>query len=103
VALVKAKTDNLPDDPADQSLVVAATDAVMSRLGAPAGASLSADIAALPTAAALAVTDGKVDGIKTKTDSLTFTVAGKVDANITHVNETAVTGTGETGDEWGPA
>ncbi|TIL34313.1 hypothetical protein [Mesorhizobium sp.] len=103
VALVKAKTDNLPDDPADQSLVIAATDAVMSRLGAPAGASLSADIAALPTAAALAVTDGKVDGIKTKTDSLTFTVAGKVDANITHVNETAVAGTGETGDEWGPA
>lgn len=94
VALVKAKTDNLPDDPADQSLVIAATDAVMSRLGAPAGASLSADIAAVKTDTA---------AVKSKTDSLTFTVAGKVDANITHVNETAVTGTGETGDEWGPA
>ncbi|TIN41394.1 MAG: hypothetical protein E5Y10_22905 [Mesorhizobium sp.] len=94
VALVKAKTDNLPDDPADQSLVVAATDAVMSRLGAPAGASLSADIAAVKTDTA---------AVKSKTDSLTFTVAGKVDANITHVNETAVTGTGETGNEWGPA
>lgn len=94
VALVKAKTDNLPDDPADQSLVIAATDAVMSRLGAPAGASLSADIAAVKTDAAT---------VKSKTDSLTFTVAGKVDANITHVNETAVTGSGETGDEWGPA
>ncbi|RWO29578.1 MAG: hypothetical protein EOS10_22295 [Mesorhizobium sp.] len=93
VAMVKAKTDNLPDDPADQSLVVAATDAVMSRLGAPAGASLSADIAAVKTDTA---------AVKSKTDSLTFTVAGKVDANITHVNETAVTGTGETGDEWGP-
>ncbi|RWH86446.1 MAG: hypothetical protein EOR77_21600 [Mesorhizobium sp.] len=103
VALVKSKTDNLPDDPADQSLVVAATDAVMSRLGAPAGASLSADIAALPTAAALAVTDGKVDGIKAKTDSLTFTVAGKVDANILSVNSVSVTGTGASGDEWGPA
>lgn len=94
VALVKAKTDNLPDDPADQSLVVAATDAVMSRLGAPAGASLSADIAAVKTDTAT---------VKSKTDSLTFTVAGKVDANITHVNETAVAGSGETGDEWGPA
>ncbi|RWO23363.1 hypothetical protein [Mesorhizobium sp.] len=94
VALVKAKTDNLPDDPADQSLVVAATDAVMSRLGAPAGASLSADIAAVKTDTA---------AVKSKTDSLTFTVAGKIDANITHVNETAVTGSGATGDEWGPA
>lgn len=35
----------LPSDPADQSLVIAATDAVMARLGAPAGASISADIA----------------------------------------------------------
>ncbi|RWO83168.1 MAG: hypothetical protein EOS18_06140 [Mesorhizobium sp.] len=94
VALVRAKTDNLPDDPADQSLIVAATDAVMSRLGAPAGASLSADIAAVKTDTA---------AVKSQTDSLTFTVAGKVNANVTHVNETAVTGSGETGDEWGPA
>ncbi|MES0071925.1 hypothetical protein [Mesorhizobium sp. M0058] len=60
---VKAKTDNLPSDPADQSLIIDATTAIMSRLGAPAGASLSADIAArssqtsvddLPTNAELA-------------------------------------------------
>lgn len=47
VAAIKAKTDNLPSDPADQSLIIAATDAVMARLGAPAGASMSADIAAI--------------------------------------------------------
>lgn len=47
VAAIKAQTDNLPTDPADQSLVIAATDAIMARLGAPAGASLSADIAAI--------------------------------------------------------
>lgn len=43
------------------------------RLGAPAGASVSADVAAV-----------KVDtaAIKTKTDSLTFTVAGQVDSNV---------------------
>ena len=45
VAAIKAKTDNLPSDPADQSLVIAATDAVMTRLGAPAGASIAGDIA----------------------------------------------------------
>ncbi len=44
---IKAKTDNLPSDPADQSLIIAATDSVMTRLGAPAGASIAADIAAI--------------------------------------------------------
>lgn len=58
---VKAKTDNLPTDPADQSLIIAATDAVMSRLGAPAGASVSADIAAVKTDSS---------AVKAKTDNL---------------------------------
>lgn len=40
--------------------------------------------------------------IKSKTDSLTFTIAGQVDANIQYVNDVAVTGTGAAGDEWGP-
>lgn len=46
-AAIKAKTDNLPSDPADQSLIITATDAVMTRLGSPAGASIAADIAAI--------------------------------------------------------
>ncbi len=39
VSLVKAKTDNLPNDPADQSLVIAATDAIVTEVQtrAPAG------------------------------------------------------------------
>lgn len=41
--------------------------------------------------------------VKAKTDSLTFTVAGQVDANIQYVNDVAVTGDGQTGTEWGPA
>lgn len=44
-----------------------------------------------------------IDGIKAKTDSLTFTVANNVDANIQYVNDTAITGNGGTGTEWGPA
>jgi hypothetical protein len=47
VTAIQAKTDNLPSDPADQSLIIAATDAVIVRLGNPAGASVSADIAAV--------------------------------------------------------
>lgn len=34
--------------------------------------------------------------------SLTFTVAGKVDANIKNVNDVSVRGTGADGDTWGP-
>jgi hypothetical protein len=53
--------------------------------------------------AAVATVDGNVDAIKAKTDGLTFTVTGTVDANITHVNEVEVTGDGQSGTEWGPA
>ncbi len=70
-----------------------ATDAVMSRLGAPAGASVSADIAAVKS---------DTTAVKGKTDSLAFT-GGAVDANIVAVNDVEVTGTGASGDEWGPA
>jgi|DEB0MinimDraft_3_1074331.scaffolds.fasta_scaffold14301_1 hypothetical protein len=59
--------------------------------------------AALATAAALATVDSNVDSVKTKTDSLNFGVSGKVDANITHVNEVEVAGDGQLGTEWGPA
>ncbi|TPN44872.1 hypothetical protein [Mesorhizobium sp. B1-1-7] len=90
---IDAKTTNLPTDPADQSLIIAATDAVMSRLGAPAGASLSADVAAVKS---------DTTAVKGKTDSLAFT-GGAVDANIAAVNGTEVSGTGALGDEWGPA
>ena len=34
--------------------------------------------------------------------SLTFTVAGAVDANIKNVNDVSVSGTGAAGNEWGP-
>jgi hypothetical protein len=49
----------------------------------------------------IAALDILVDAIKAKTDSLTFTVAGKADANITHVNEAEVAGDGD-GTPWGP-
>ncbi len=42
-----------------------------------------------------------IDGIKAKTDSLTFTVGNQVDANIQYINDTAVTGDGDA-TPWGP-
>ena len=43
--------------------------------------------------------------VKSKTDSLTFTQSGNIDANIQYVNSTLVGGTGDTGagTPWGPA
>jgi len=43
-----------------------------------------------------------VDLVKAKTDGLTFTVAGVVDANIQYVNDIEVKGTGEDNDPWNP-
>lgn len=85
IAAIKAKTDNLPSDPADASDVAAAVAAVSAKIDT-VDDFLDTEIAA----------------IKAKTDSLTFTVAGVVDANIQRVNDVAVTGTGAPGDEWGP-
>lgn len=73
---IKVSTDNLPPDPADESLVIAATDAIYNRLGAPAGASVSADIAGVKsdTAAILVDTgttlDGKIDTVDTNVDAI---------------------------------
>ena len=85
VAAIKAKTDNIPSDPADASDVAAAIAAVSAKIDT-VDDFLDTEIAA----------------IKAKTDGLTFTVAGVVDANIQRVNDVTVTGTGAPGDEWGP-
>lgn len=63
IGIIKAKTDNLPSDPADESLVIAATDAIMARIGAPVGTSISDDIATLPTAAEIvtAIDDDEIE------------------------------------------
>lgn len=68
-----------------------------ARIGAPAGASVSADVAAVA-----GYIDTEVAAIKAKTDSLTFTVAGQVDANIQSVNDVTVNGNGSAGTPWGP-
>lgn len=73
VAAIKAKTDNLPSDPADQSLIIAATDAIttaISNLNDLSAAEVNAEVdtaisdAALATASALATVDSNVDDLK---------------------------------------
>src|SRR5690606_540077 len=51
----------------------------------------------------LGTIDSNVDAIKAKTDELTFTEAGAVDANVQSVNDTEVAGYWRPGTEWGPA
>lgn len=77
-----------------------------------ASANLDTQIGLLATAANLATVAGYIDteiaailadtnAIKGKTDSLTFTVSGVVDANVAYVNEVQVNGDGA-GTPWGP-
>jgi hypothetical protein len=107
VALVKAKTDNLPIDPASTGTISGLIDVTNALVqGVPTNAEFEARTilaAEYATATALATVDTVADGIKAKTDSLTFTTVGQVDANIQYVNDVEVTGNGETGTEWGPA
>jgi hypothetical protein len=66
---------------------------------------LDVELGSVATAANLATVAGYLDteiaAIKSKTDSLTFTVAGKVDSNIKSVNDVTVNGDGNS-TPWGP-
>ena len=78
-----------------------------ARIGAPAGASVSADIATIDTnvdsvltdtgttiPATITTIDTVVDAIKVQTDKMTWTVANQLDCNIQYINDAAVTGDG---------
>lgn len=80
------------------STTSAQTGDAYARLGAPAGASVAADIATTNgrltstragyldnLSAGAAALEATAQSVKTKTDSLTFTVSGKVDSNLTNI------------------
>jgi hypothetical protein len=73
---------------------------VVGNIGGNVTGSVGSVVGAVGSVTGLTAAD--VGAIKTKTDQLTFGVANTLNANITYVNETAVTGTGAEGDEWGP-
>jgi hypothetical protein len=54
----------------------------------------------LATASSLTTVGTNVTAIKAKTDSLTFTVAGQVDANAESMNGATILGNGTAGDLW---
>jgi hypothetical protein len=106
IAAIKAETASILTDTgttldgkADQIVAAVITNAAGTDIAADIIA-VKADTAAILTDtgttldAALAVVDGNVDAIKAKTDSLTFTVAGNVDANTLRINDVEITGDG---------
>lgn len=68
---------------------------------APAG-SVRADAVTGAVGSVTGLTASDVGAIKAKTDSLNFTQAGQVDANIQYVNDIQVNGVGSSGNPWGP-
>lgn len=87
------------------SLTTAPLDAAGTRAAVGlAAANLDTQIGTLLTSAAYTAPDNaSITAIKAKTDSLTFTVAGKLDANVLVVNGVTVTGVGSAAVPWGPA
>lgn len=56
IAAIKVKTDNLPSDPADQSIIVAATDAILAAVGdVPTNAELATALGAADDATLAAI------------------------------------------------
>ncbi len=68
-----------------------------------ASANLDTQIATLATATALDTVDNLIDTVKVKTDSLTFTTAGMVDAAIKRVGDTTLAAAGTGGQGYGAA
>lgn len=103
LADIEAQTDDIGVAGAGLTAAGLSAAGVRSAIGL-ASANLDTQLDALPTAAenATAVVghadfvalDDKADAIKAKTDSLTYTVAGVVDANIQRINDVAITGDG---------
>jgi hypothetical protein len=130
VALVKAKTDLIPSDPADASDVAASFASVASTLNTIAGyldteiaaikaktdglpsdpadqsaleAAITAAVAALATAASLTSVAANVTAVKAQTDKLTFNGANRIEADVKEVNDVTLQGAGVLGNQWRPA
>lgn len=75
--------------------------ATLATLATQASVNAIDDFLDTEVAAILAAVDTEVAAIKTKTDSLTFTTAGIVDANVQQINDVTITGDGQVGTEFG--
>jgi hypothetical protein len=66
----------------------------------PTNSELATALSGLATATALQTVDDNVDSVKAKTDQLTFTVAGQIDANAESMNGAEILGNGTAGNLW---
>ncbi len=92
---VKAKTDNLPSDPADASVVAGLIAAVETKVDT------VDDFLDTEVAAILAAVDTEVAAVKAKTDPMTYTATNYLQADIKKINGTTVAGDGGA-TPWGP-
>lgn len=99
VDAIKVSTDNLPSDPADQSLVIAATDAIAALIGSPS-ATVADDIASVQSDTTAILEDtgttlqAELDGIQADTEDIqtrlpAALVSGRMDANVSAINDVA--------------
>jgi hypothetical protein len=100
ITAVKAKTDNLPSDPADASDVAAAFTIVNNAIAALNNLSPAGVRAAIGLATGNL--DTQLDALPTNAE-LAAALVGPLQANIKQVNGVAVIGNGHAGTEWGPA
>lgn len=96
VAAIKSVTDNLPNSGALTDL---ATAAALATVDSNVDAILEDTATTLPAAISAVETD--TQDIQSRLPASLSN--GAIDANITRVNDTAVTGDGSEGTEWGPA
>jgi hypothetical protein len=123
ITAIKAKTDNLPSDPADQSLIIAATDQIRTDIAAietggstgPTAAEIRAEMDANSTKLAnldAAITtrmatftytapdNAGITAIKAQTDKLYFTATNYLKADACYVNGVKVIGAGVQANPW---
>jgi len=95
VTTLQTSVDDLPTNAELATALAGADDAVLAAVS-DVDNFLDTEIADI-----LAAVDTEVAAIKAKTDSLTFTVANVVDANVQRINDVTVLGDGA-GTPWGP-
>ena len=87
VGSVYASTVNLPSDPADESLIIAATDAIMTRIGVPVGANLVTDVGSIQTGVNSIVTTiaslhTRVSSVQTGADNIFTRIGAPVGVSL---------------------
>lgn len=102
IGAIKTKTDFLPSATAGAvgGLFIAGTNAattITTGLTTTFAGNLTGSVGSVPATVA---TVANQTAIKAKTDQLTFTVAGQVDANAESMNATTILGNGTSGNKW---